>query len=734
MSLTSMAEEILREHILDRRARPLVLSAVLGLGIFWVQGWVRQLSVRELITDGMPLLWAALPLAAGGMLCVWRNRLVRRTPRGRYLTAAGWGLAVAGAGIGAAALRLATPAEIGDGQLRVLVAAFVPGNDISASEARTITHQIRDELEQAAQEGMPLEVVTTDLPIGGPTEAARTARARRWGNRRLSTAHLVVWGEVMRIDKELVIRPRITVAARPRIRRSEAAAARLPEFDVYLPAGGPFIGGDIRQPRRYEGQAPPAIRAAATARVADVSAFVSGLISFERGDFADAYNRFAPLGLPEARYMAALSRVRLGFGVPPRLPASAAAAAQAEHLAQAGAMLDQMLAEPSADRLLRLEPLYWYVRLLRLQVGIDVRGTGGRLTAGDLRHADSALHVMEETALQRNDPSGAGLANFHAAHILWMFLQNTPGRQDRQALRERAWEHLDRSDALLGDVVRPDRNALSLLLRADLLVPAPADSAGPSSWAAAASAYERARRAFARMGSPYGEAWAHYQNGRVLELAAAEPGGDLRRSLAAARRSYQDCFQRSRRLGAEAGPLVRSCAWAAARVLHELGHQARADERGAHWGPGLELATMALAVPGLPPGDEANVRVLRGILAQDVAQVNDAGGMRYLDQADSMFASALQRHGAVLTLADSLYIHARQVQSLAIRGEMQPGARRDALLREARSGLAEIERRAARLTTPRTQVITGDTEGQIAFVASRLRPLRPGDETATRAP
>jgi hypothetical protein len=733
MSLTSMAEEILREHILDRRARPLVLSGVLGLGIFWVQGWMRQLSGRELITDGLPLLWAALPVAAGGMLCVWRNRLVRRTPRGRYLTAAGWILAALGAGTGGAALWLATPGEIGDGQLRVLVAAFVPRNDISASEASTITHQIRDELEQAAQEGMPLEVVTTSLPIGGPTEAARTARARRWGNRRLSTAHLVVWGEVMRIDKELVIRPRITVATRPRIRRSEAAAARLPDFSVYLPAGGPFIGGDIRQPRKYEGQAPPAIRAAATARVAHVSAFVSGLISFERGDFADAYNRFVPLGLPEARYMAALSRVRLAWGPYHDVPDSAAAAARAEHFAQAGTLLDQMLAEPSADRLLRLEPLYWYVRLLRVQLNLDARA-GSTARWADLWHADSALHVMAETAERRGDPAGAGLANYHAARLLWVALHNSQMRADRQVIRQLAWEHLDRSDALLGDVVRPDRNALSLLLRADLLVPAPADSAGPSSWAAAASAYERARRAFARMGSPYGEAWAHYQHGEVLESAARNPGENLRRSLDAAHRSYQDCFQRSRRLGAEAVPLARSCAWAAARVLHELGHQARADEQGTHWGPGLELATMALAVPGLPPEDEANVRVLRGILAQDVAQVNDAGGMRYLDQADSMFASTLQRHGGVLTLADSLYIHARQVQSLTIRGGMQTGAPRDALLREARSGLADIERRAARLTEPRTQVITGDTEGQIALVASRLRPPRPGDARAPRAP
>jgi len=93
-------------------------------------------------------------------------------------------------------------------RLVIAIALFTPVGGVSLDEAQAITYWIKQKLQEKREQGAPLEIRLLEVPIKVFDEATGKNNAIARGKR---VAHVVLWGEVIKDDGELYIKPHLSV-------------------------------------------------------------------------------------------------------------------------------------------------------------------------------------------------------------------------------------------------------------------------------------------------------------------------------------------------------------------------------------------------------------------------------------------------------------------------------------------------------------------------------------------
>ena len=105
-----------------------------------------------------------------------------------------------------------TPLPLPEDKLFVAIARFTPVSSVAKEEADNIAHRIKQELCEKQREGAPLEIRGLLTQVDGLDEQARHRSAILLCKSRKGNAHIILWGEVRKDEKELYVEPHFTVA------------------------------------------------------------------------------------------------------------------------------------------------------------------------------------------------------------------------------------------------------------------------------------------------------------------------------------------------------------------------------------------------------------------------------------------------------------------------------------------------------------------------------------------
>lgn len=110
-----------------------------------------------------------------------------------------------------AGVRELIPTALPMDTLVVAVTHFVAVNPAAIDEAGTFPHRIAQQLEAKSHAGVPIEVKVLTQEVVGTTESQRQHAALDLGHSSAGAAHVVLWGDVRKEDRELFVQPRLTI-------------------------------------------------------------------------------------------------------------------------------------------------------------------------------------------------------------------------------------------------------------------------------------------------------------------------------------------------------------------------------------------------------------------------------------------------------------------------------------------------------------------------------------------
>ncbi|MBI4221161.1 MAG: hypothetical protein HY607_00565 [Planctomycetes bacterium] len=101
--------------------------------------------------------------------------------------------------------------QLPDDKLVVLITRFTPVSPAAEEDSENIPHRIEQALQKKQTEGIPLEIKRISKQVLGTNKYSKRDCAIKIGSSKEGYAHVILWGDVRKDERELYVTPNLTI-------------------------------------------------------------------------------------------------------------------------------------------------------------------------------------------------------------------------------------------------------------------------------------------------------------------------------------------------------------------------------------------------------------------------------------------------------------------------------------------------------------------------------------------